>query len=86
VPYGRSQSEALDFFLKTGARVCLRANEAARDSGEPGERIARLVQGITRTVVLLPDGRRQIVSFSFAGDMLQVDGGTDPFIVEAVTA
>jgi CRP-like cAMP-binding protein len=45
----------------------------------------RLVEGLVRAVVLLPDGRRQIVGFSFAGDMLWVGGGVDPSIMEAVT-
>jgi hypothetical protein len=52
-----------------GVSAVYQPNEEIYGEGEPGKRVYQVLRGVVRTCQLLSDGRRQIVTFYFAGDM-----------------
>lgn len=55
--------------------------------GDPATYLINVTSGVVRLSKLLPDGRRQIVGFLFAGDFLGLGAGERyPFSAEAVDA
>jgi CRP/FNR family transcriptional regulator, nitrogen fixation regulation protein len=56
------------------------------DEGSPATHIYQVLAGVVRTCKLLPDGRRQIGGFAFAGEIFGLDGSEVHFYAaEAVT-
>lgn len=74
-------------FLTEATTRQLRAGEHAYYEGDPDSHVYRIASGIVRLYRLLSDGRRQIISFHFAGDMIGFDTGEERSCsAEAVTA
>ncbi|WP_255567931.1 helix-turn-helix domain-containing protein [Brevundimonas sp. PAMC22021] len=67
--------------------VALAAGEVLALEGEPARHLFNVTAGSLRVYKLLPDGRRQITGFLFAGDFLGLAGGeTFGFTAEAMEA
>jgi CRP/FNR family nitrogen fixation transcriptional regulator len=61
-------------------------NEEIFGEEEPADFVYKVMSGVARTFRILGDGRRQIASFHFAGDLFGLAGGTAHFnSAEAVT-
>lgn len=59
--------------------------EALIREGDPADAVFNITSGSVRVYRLLPDGRRQITGFLFAGDFLGLGGGTvNAFTAEAI--
>lgn len=56
-----------------GVRMKFQNNGSIYGQGEPVEHIYEVVRGAVRTVKILPDGRRQIGGFYFAGELFGLD-------------
>lgn len=68
-----------------GAPLAFDRNQEIYYEREPALYLYRIVSGVVRTCRFLADGRRQIGSFHFAGDMLGLDAGaTHALTAEAV--
>lgn len=66
-------------------RVTLRAGEALVREGETADHLFNITSGSVRVYKLLPDGRRQITGFLFAGDFVGLATGPDyAFSAEAI--
>ncbi len=66
--------------------VDLSAGDALFDEGEPATNVYNLTSGTIKLYRLLPDGRRQVTGFLFAGDFLGLAASEDYiFSAEAVT-
>lgn len=66
-------------------RVSLAAGEILVREGDPAASVFNLTSGAMRIHMLLPDGRRQITGFLFAGDFIGLAGGeTWGFSAEAI--
>ena len=62
------------------------ANREIYGEKEPADYVYELVHGAVRTVKVLPDGRRQIGGFYFAGDIFGLeDGHEHSFSAEAIS-
>jgi len=67
--------------------IDLEAGDALFDEGEPASNVYNLTSGTIKLYKLLPDGRRQITGFLFAGDFLGLAASEDYiYSAEAVTA
>ena len=67
-------------------RACFAAGEEIYGQEEAADLIYLLVKGSIRTTHLLPDGRRQIGDFYYAGDVFGVEPGPEHrFSAEALT-
>ncbi len=63
------------------------AGEVLAREGDPADRMFNVTSGAVRVHKLLPDGRRQIVGFLFAGDFLGLAAGDRyAYSAEAITA
>ncbi|GAA0200000.1 helix-turn-helix domain-containing protein [Actinomadura yumaensis] len=58
-------------------RVSLKAGEALIREGDPAVHLFNITSGSVRIYKLLPDGRRQITGFLFAGDFVGLATGED---------
>lgn len=68
-------------------QASLRPGEALIREGEPADRLFNITSGSVRVYKLLPDGRRQITGFLFAGDFVGLaTGETYAFSAEAIEA
>lgn len=66
-------------------RVSLKAGEVLTREGEPATHVFNITSGSVRVYKLLPDGRRQITGFLFAGDFVGLASGSDyAFAAEAI--
>lgn len=66
-------------------RVSLKAGDALIRQGEPAVHLFNITSGSVRVYKLLPDGRRQITGFLFAGDFVGLATGQDyAFSAEAI--
>jgi len=66
--------------------ITLQTGDHLVDEGEPEKHIFSVTDGCLKCFKLLPDGRRQIIGFLFAGDFLGLArADTSPSSVEAVT-
>ncbi len=66
-------------------RVSLKSGEALIRQGEPAFHLFNITSGSVRVYKLLPDGRRQITGFLFAGDFVGLATGEDyAFSAEAI--
>ena len=66
-------------------RVCIRAGEALIRQGDEAAHLFNISSGSVRVYRLLPDGRRQITGFLFAGDFVGLGGGDQhAFTAEAI--
>jgi CRP/FNR family transcriptional regulator, anaerobic regulatory protein len=66
--------------------VDLAAGDALFDEGEPAANVYNLTSGTIKLYKLLPDGRRQVTGFLFAGDFLGLAASEDYiYSAEAVT-
>lgn len=65
-------------------RMTLRADETLTREGDPARHLFNITSGSVRVFKLLPDGRRQIMGFLFAGDFLGLTAG-DAFAFSAET-
>jgi CRP/FNR family transcriptional regulator len=72
-------------FRRGGTTRSLAAGDTLCWEGDPAEQVFNVTHGMLRLSKLLPDGRRQVTGFAFAGDFigLSVDE-QHPFTVEAV--
>jgi len=67
--------------------VDLEAGDALFDEGEPAANVYNLTSGSIKLYKLLPDGRRQVTGFLFAGDFLGLADSDDYiYSAEAVAA
>ena len=67
--------------------VTLRAGDSLVREGEPAGHLFNITSGSVRVYKLLPDGRRQITGFLFAGDFVGLATGQDyAFSAEAIEA
>jgi len=57
------------------AKVSLDAGQPLFDEGEPARHIFSVTEGAVKVYKLLPDGRRQVTGFLFAGDFLGLAHG-----------
>jgi CRP/FNR family transcriptional regulator, nitrogen fixation regulation protein len=70
----------------TSVPIKFGANREIYGEKEPADYVYELVHGAVRTVKVLPDGRRQIGGFYFAGDIFGLEDGQEhSFSAEAVT-
>jgi CRP/FNR family transcriptional regulator len=68
-------------------RISLRPGDVLVRQGEPADHLFNITSGSVRVYRLLPDGRRQITGFLFAGDFLGLAAGqTYDFSAEAIEA
>lgn len=66
-------------------RLSLKAGEPLVHEGDPATSVYNITGGSVRIYKLLPDGRRQITGFLFAGDFLGLTSGdTHAFSAEAI--
>lgn len=66
-------------------RLSLRAGEPLVREGDPADYVFNITSGSVRIYKLLPDGRRQITGFLFAGDFVGLATGQDyAFSAEAI--
>lgn len=66
-------------------RTALQAGEALVREGDPSVDVFNITSGSMRIYKLLPDGRRQITGFLFAGDFIGLASGTTyAFSAEAI--
>ncbi len=73
-------------FLDESTVRQLRAGEHAFFEGDVDSHIYRIASGIVRLYRLLPDGRRQIIGFKYAGSLIGLDTGGQRYCsAEAVT-
>lgn len=63
---------ALAEFKRLGPTLRLSAGQTLFREGDPDSRVFTLTRGSLRLYRLLPDGRRQVVGFKFAGDFLGI--------------
>lgn len=63
---------ALAEFKRLGPTLRLSAGQTLFREGDPAARVFTLTRGSLKLYKLLPDGRRQIVGFKFAGDFLGI--------------
>lgn len=76
-----------DLFTPGGEMVSIARDEVLFYEGDEADMVYRVVSGMVRTSILLPDGRRHIVDFLQAGDIVGLTAGADhPHTAEAVTA
>ncbi len=79
-PAGMAEVEMLS------TQVALAASETLFDEGEAAEHVFNVTEGTLKIFKLLPDGRRQVTGFLFAGDFLGLaNQQTYAFSAEAVT-
>ncbi|HTJ64270.1 MAG TPA: helix-turn-helix domain-containing protein [Alphaproteobacteria bacterium] len=77
-------SDALDML---GTVMSVRAGTEVYGEGDDAIAWYRVQSGVLRTCKLLPDGRRQVEDFLFAGDFFGLEvGGEHNFAAEAVTS
>jgi CRP/FNR family transcriptional regulator len=69
--------ETLADFKKLGPRLRLSARQTLFREGDPLARVFTLTRGSLKLYKVLPDGRRQIVGFRFAGDFLGISVGEE---------
>lgn len=66
-------------------RISVKAGETLVDEGETAHHLFNITSGSVRIYKLLPDGRRQIMGFLFAGDFIGLAAGADyAFSAEAI--
>lgn len=66
-------------------RTTLKADESLMRQGDPARHLFNITSGSVRVYKLLPDGRRQITGFLFAGDFLGLATGAEyAFSAEAM--
>ncbi|MFC7378929.1 cyclic nucleotide-binding domain-containing protein [Brevundimonas sp. GCM10030266] len=66
-------------------RTALKAGESLTREGDPATHVFNITSGSVRVYKLLPDGRRQITGFLFAGDFVGLASGSDyAFAAEAI--
>jgi CRP/FNR family transcriptional regulator len=69
-----------------GGTVVVPAGRALFHQGDPATQVFNLTAGMLRLTKLLPDGRRQVLGFRFAGDFIGVgQGKTQTFTAEALS-
>ena len=64
--------ENLAQFKRLGSTMRLRAGETLFREGDPATRVFTLTHGSLKLYKLLPDGRRHVVGFMYAGDFLGI--------------
>ncbi len=82
---GALNEAGLDRLAAIAEALTLPADATLAYEGDPAEHLFNITSGVVRVSKLLPDGRRQIVGFLFAGDFLgMAAGAVYPFSAEAV--
>ncbi len=80
------QDEELKLLDEIVRFVDLSAGDSLFDEGEPAANVYNLTSGTIKLYKLLPDGRRQVTGFLFAGDFLGLAASEDYiYSAEAVT-
>jgi len=64
--------ENLAQFKRLGSTMRLRARQTLFREGDPATRVFTLTRGSLKLCKLLPDGRRHVVGFMYAGDFLGI--------------
>ncbi|MBD3837252.1 helix-turn-helix domain-containing protein [Brevundimonas sp.] len=82
---GRLGDEDLAKLDSIAERTALKAGEGLIRQGDPAGHVFNITSGSVRVYKLLPDGRRQITGFLFAGDFVGLATGEDyAFSAEAI--
>ena len=69
-----------------GGTVVVPAGQALFHQGDPATQVFNLTAGTLRLTKLLPDGRRQVLGFRFAGDFIGIgQGDAQSFTAEALS-
>ena len=77
--------ETLADFRNQGRRLHLTTGQALFHQGDPADCVFSLTSGVIKLYAILPDGRRQIVSFLFPGDFVGFETGpSHGFSAEAI--
>jgi CRP/FNR family nitrogen fixation transcriptional regulator len=85
-PTESGQPDGLALLEQFGTSLSLRRDQELYPEGSDATHIYRVVSGCVRTVKLMADGRRQVCTFMFAGDLIGLDDTTvHDFGAEAVT-
>lgn len=86
-PTARSAAVVGDDLFGAGAELrTLERDEVLFYEGDDARSVYRIVDGMVRTSILLPDGRRHIVDFLQAGDIVGLAAGdAQTYTAEAVT-
>jgi len=58
------------FKVTDGLQLQFRRNETLFHEGDPADHVYRVVQGAVRLCRYMPDGRRCVLDFAFAGDLM----------------
>lgn len=69
---GQLDCENLRQFKKLGSTLRLGAGQTLFREGDPATRVFTLTRGSLKLYTLLPDGRRHVVGFMYAGDFLGI--------------
>jgi CRP/FNR family transcriptional regulator len=67
--------ETLADFRNQGRRLHLSGGQTLFHQGDPADCVFSLTSGTVKLYAILPDGRRQIVSFLFPGDFVGLEAG-----------
>jgi len=79
-------NEALVSLDAIATRLTVKAGQGIFDEGEPARHVFNVTEGASKIFKLLPDGRRQVTGFLFAGDFLGLASGEAyAYSAEAVT-
>ncbi|HYF22169.1 MAG TPA: helix-turn-helix domain-containing protein [Caulobacteraceae bacterium] len=76
---GRAEAanDAADPLADLGSRQRLKAGQRLFAQGDDAQHVYRVVSGCLRSNRLLEDGRRQVVGFHFAGDLVGLEPGDE---------
>lgn len=84
---GALETPVLDRLDAMADRIRLEPGQVLVRQGEAADHLFNITSGSVRVYRLMPDGRRQITGFLFAGDFLGLTtGGTYDFSAEAIEA
>lgn len=85
-PPGPTEADEPLSRYRFGSHINLRTDATIFKFGDPVRRFYRVISGVVRCYVELPDGRRQVTDFLFGGDLFGFQrGATYSVTAEAVT-
>jgi CRP/FNR family transcriptional regulator, anaerobic regulatory protein len=70
VPIGGDQGPSLNTIFESASMEVFAAGRTVFWEGDRAEHVIKVVQGVLRICRILPNGRRAITGFAFAGDLL----------------
>ncbi|MCH4151069.1 MAG: cyclic nucleotide-binding domain-containing protein [Sphingobium sp.] len=79
-------ADALSDFRNQGGTICLAAGEPLFHQGDLADCVFSVTSGVVKLNAILPDGRRQVVTFLFPGDFVGLEmNDRHEFSAEAVS-